>query len=82
MKCNTGLKWANNWVAKSTKKIYMKQKLVENCIPKKQKKKNKKVVENICTISRDEIGCSVNNICLHLLLRKHKINDLSCVPKM
>ena len=86
MKCNTGLKWANNWVAKSTKKIYMKQKLVENCIPKKQnkkkQKKNKKVVENICTISRDEIGCSVNNICLHLLLRKHKINDLSCVPKM
>ena len=42
MKCNTGLKWANNWVAKSTKKIYMKQKLVENCIPKKQKKKKKK----------------------------------------
>ena len=41
MKCNTGLKWANNWVAKSTKKIYMKQKLVENCIPKKQKKNKK-----------------------------------------
>ena len=84
MKCNTGLKWANNWVAKSTKnlhetktsrKLYTKK-------TKKKTKKTKKVVENICTISRDEIGCSVNNICLHLLLRKHKINDLSCVPKM
>ena len=42
----------------------------------------KKIVEKICTISRDEICCSVNNICLHLLLRKHKINDLSCIPEM
>ena len=47
MKCNTGLKWANNWVAKSTKKIYMKQKLVENCIPKKQKKQNKKKTKKL-----------------------------------
>ena len=60
---------------KTSRKLYTKK-------TKKKQKKTKKVVENICTISRDEIGCSVNNICLHLLLRKHKINDLSCVPKM